>query len=154
MTRNEDTGASLEKQVYCQHDAGTGKPRYFFVARMVEFARDNLPLAFVKADPVRAKRMVENGTVDAAYVLKLTAEEHLAPIVLCVGAEKDGGDLLIDGNHRYVAWTLAKKERGLEMSIPAFLVYPEDWTRFIVPDKVVSRLDLADPGVMTAKQKD
>lgn len=145
LTNIDDSIDALENQIYRQDDDGTGKPRYFFVARMVEFARGNLPLNFVKADPARAERMVVDGVVDAAYVIAITGKERFAPIVVCLGAEMSGGDLLVDGNHRYVALTLAKHERGLSMEIPAFLIERQDWERFIVPDELITSMGLKDP---------
>ena len=135
----------FESQIFKLEDDGTGKARHFSIAPMVDFATRNLPVEAIKADPKRAGKMVESGSVNAEYVVYLTGRNDLAPIVLCLGAGKDGGDLIVDGNHRYVAWTLALHERGGAMIVPGFRLQREQWEQFVVPDDAVAQMCLLDP---------
>lgn len=137
----------FENQFFRLDDDGKGKPRYFDVAAMEKYARRNLPIVRLKAEPDRAAKMLTAGTVNAEYVLELTGRPELAPILFCLGAGKNGGDLIVDGNHRYVAWTLAHHERGGGMMVPAFLFEQEDWSQFVVSKNLVPQLGLFDPAI-------
>jgi hypothetical protein len=134
-----------ENQVFRLDDDGSGKPRYFYIPPMEDYARRNLPISLLKADCDRAKNMLDAGVVNAEYVIELTGRDALGPILLCVGAGKDGGDLIVDGNHRYVAWTLALHERGGEMVVPAFVLEQEEWADFVVPEEFIPQMGLLEP---------
>lgn len=137
----------FDSQIFCQDDDGSGNPRYFAVAPMVSFAKKYLTVSDVKADPNRAAAMIKERVVNVEHLARLTGKKGLEPIILCLGAEKSGGDLIIDGNHRYVVWTFGLKEAGRRMAVPAYLLEKEHWEQFIVPTHLVPRMGLSDPAI-------
>lgn len=132
------------KQIYRQPDDGTGKPRYFHVADMVNFAQKNLKVEGVKADLEKALGLIDAGIVDSSH-LKNVDFDRFSPIVMCCGATSAGENLIVDGNHRYVAATISISEQGLDGVIPGYLLEREQWEPFIVPPHLVSQMELTDP---------
>lgn len=137
----------FDSQIFCQDDDGSGNPRYFAVAPMASFAKKHLLVSDVKADPNRAAAMIKERVVNVEHLARLTGKKGLEPIILCLGAEKNGGDLIIDGNHRYVVWTFGLKEAGRRMVVPAYLLEKELWEQFIVPADLVPQMGLSDPAI-------
>lgn len=133
------------RQVYKLDDNGSGKPIYFDVARMVEFASKKLQAEPLQADFCIAEEMVNAEKVDLGHVLRLADEGRFKPIIVCVGAAKNGKTLIVDGNHRYVASAYIHKRLGGNMLVPAYFFEKDQWQRFILPEADVSRMGLYDP---------
>lgn len=134
----------FQRQIYRQPDDGTGQPRHFYVADMVQFAQENLPVEGVKADYEKALGLIERGIVDPNH-LKNVDFDNFSPVVVCVNATEDGGDLIIDGNHRYVAATLSICQQGIDVSVDAYILERSQWRQFIVPAHLVPQMGLTDP---------
>lgn len=135
----------LDGQVYRLNDDGSGKPAYFDVPRMVEFAERNLQIEPLKVDPGIAEAMLRHETVNADHVMRLVRFGQCAPIIVCVGAAKDGKGLIVDGNHRFVAVAYLNEGLGCDGIIPAYFFEEQQWRRFVLSEAVVSIMGLTDP---------
>ena len=134
-------------EIYTQHDDGTGNPRYFDVltARLWCDKRKQIePLEFSE-DLVR--ELSSNGGIDLEHLASKQFDKEVAPVIFLRGATIGG--LLIDGAHRYVAFARDAQKRGIRDSIrwvPAYILDPQDWKRFVVPPAVAKAFQFDSQG--------
>jgi hypothetical protein len=110
------------------------------VARMRQWAEQNIVPQKIRIDAEQVKRLLEGGTVTEDWVMGHTVHQVPKPILIC--EHPDGiGDEIVDGNHTYVAaafqWTRAM-EKGLisNTMTPFVLGYglkPAEWRQFVIP---------------------
>ena len=145
MARPTAVTSQFDHQIYRQADDGYGRPRYYYAADLVRWASKNAELCAIKLDVERALHMLEEGMVNPQHVASSLKNPNTNPIVLCLRAVGGSGDQIVDGNHRYVAACYRYEITREEKLIPAYLVEPKHWTRFVVPDDLVPSLGLRDP---------
>lgn len=145
MTKTNTPISEKGPQIYKQEDDGTGKSRHFDVSAMLKWAKQNVNPSLIKPDEERAAWMLDNDVVNIDHVAVVGIKSEYLPIVICRGASVTGEDLIVDGNHRYVAFThLALKSKS-DLLMEAFFLEPQQWKQFVVPDSSVAQLGLRDP---------
>lgn len=132
-------------QVFCQDDDGSGSPRYYDIAAMEKWARQNLPIEYLKLSVEHACFLLDRGAIDLRYYVNYSLKRDYAPIIVCLEAGSGGGTVIVDGNHRFVRLTQLCEEKlaaGEVIGIEAYLFSPEHWRNFVIPPSDVEKLGL------------
>lgn len=132
-------------QIYCQNDDGSGNPRYYHIAAMVNWAQNNLPIDYLKPCVKRALFLVNSGAINFEHYENYTRKQDYAPIIVCLEAGPQGGMEIVDGNHRFVRFTELYEQRlaaGEEVGMGAYLFSPKQWQKFVIPLSEVAKLGL------------
>ena len=132
-------------EIFTQEDDGTGKARYYDVFSARLWCSEYCKPVALAIDPYLALRLEESGSLDPRHLATEQFDQDVAPVIVCRKASPSG-DQLIDGAHRYVAFVRELREKGLEDShacVPAYVLEPVVWKRFVIPFSVAKafRLD-------------
>ncbi len=129
---------SLKREVFRLDDDGSGRAVSFDIQSMKRWAAQRLNVEHLAIDWKRVDRLATNGTVNPDHIFDHTIHQKLEPIIICRDAGGPREDVIVDGNHRYVAFALATKALGLNgLCIPAYILQPEQWRRFVISDAVM-----------------
>lgn len=103
------------------------------------WAEQNLSLVGVEIDILKIEDMIKNGRIDEETLSKYVLKRGPKPILVCDDFH-DGKAEIVDGNHTYVAMTIAvakAQEIGMRAAItpraPAYVIGREIWTDFLIP---------------------
>ena len=100
-------------EIYIQNDDGSGIPRYFDVFSAKLWCAKHRRIEALEIDQKLVKELTSNGAIDFEHLRSKKFDEDVAPIIFLLDATIAGG-LLLDGAHRYVAFT--EKSQELEMA--------------------------------------
>jgi hypothetical protein len=127
-------GGGTETYTISNHE--TGERTYFNISLMREWAQANLPIVPTPPNFEIATRLVNDGTVDADHIAEHTIHTKADPIIIC--RDVFGGDQVVDGSHRFVAFCLGHAMFDLEDAyFPAYVLQAHLWQPFVIPDAVV-----------------
>ncbi|RYG57554.1 MAG: hypothetical protein EON56_02275 [Alphaproteobacteria bacterium] len=125
-------------EIFTQHDDGTGKPRYFDVISARLWCDAHKPIEALDMDFDTVRELVSSGRIDPVHLARQRFDQEVAPVIFLRRATAGGG-LLLDGAHRYVAFAHELMAKGLESTVnvvPAYLLEPVEWEKFILPAAV------------------
>ena len=114
-----------------RHD-GTGEVIYFNVSAMREWSEQNLEPAATPPNFDLAEKLVSDSTVDLAHIGEHTLRTKPKPIIIC--REVFGGDQIVDGSHRFVAFCTGCAYWQLGDAVfPAYVLERSNWEQFVIP---------------------
>ena len=123
-------------EVYSVRNSETGEPIYFNVSAMRDWAETNLEVVPTPPNFEVAGRLIEDATVDPDYIAEHTLKTKPQPIIIC--RDVFGGDQVVDGSHRFVAFCAGcAMWRLTDVYFPAYVLQSHEWQRFVIPDSVV-----------------
>lgn len=143
MERNLKKFGRAALEVYRLDGETPDQHVYFDVYSMREWCVVNLTVLSTPIDWERAEQLVESGAVDREHIARTTIQQERRPIIVGRGAGREG-DQILDGGHTYVAIALAATaagQAGEPISVPAYLLAPEQWQRFVIPTRIAKALD-------------
>ena len=117
---------------------------YFDVFSMREWAIAHMTVKAMEMDWERAEHLVATGAVDRDHIAQHTVQTELRPIIVGRGAAREGNDRILDGAHTYVAIALAavaSGRAGQGVPVPAYLLQPDQWRRFVIPNHIAKTLN-------------
>lgn len=117
---------------------------YFDVFSMREWAIANVKVEAMDMDWERAEHLVTTGAVDRQHIAEHTVQTEARPIIVGRNAAREGNDQILDGAHTYVAIALAASasgRAGQPVPVPAYLLQPDQWRRFLIPSRIAKALD-------------
>lgn len=117
---------------------------YFDVFSMREWSTDKLTAVKVPMDWERAEQLIESGAVDQNHIAEKTLRTDARPVIVGRHARGEGSDQILDGAHTYVALALAATAAGLkgqEVPVPTYLLAPEHWRKFVIPNHIAKALN-------------
>ena len=127
-------GAGTE--TYTVTNSDTGERIYFNVSLMRDWAKANLEIVPTPPNLEVAERLVNDQTVDPDYIVERTLQTKPEPIIIC--RDVFGGDQVVDGSHRFVAFCAGCVMWHLtDVYFPAYVLQPDEWKQFVIPDTVV-----------------
>jgi len=114
----------------------TGERIYFNVSEMRDWARANLPVVPAPPNFDIANRLLNDGTVDPKHIAQHTLQTMPEPIIIC--RDVFGGDQVVDGSHRFVAFCAGCAKFELtDQYFPAYVLERHQWLPFVIPEEVV-----------------
>lgn len=144
MNRNMKRAGRDALEVYRVDGETPEQHVYFDVFSMRDWAQAHSTVEAMDMDWERAKHLVTTSAVDRHHIAKHTVETKLRPIIVGRGAAREGNDQILDGAHTYVAIALAavaSGRAGQPVPVPAYLLQPDQWRRFVIPNHVAKVLD-------------
>ena len=135
-------------EIYIQHDDGSGAPRYFDVFSARLWCAKQRPIEALEIDHSLVLELCSNGAIDFEHLKSLRFDRDVAPIIFLLEATVGGG-LLLDGAHRYVAFAQEVQSTeigGVSRQVPAYILTPKDWKKFVVPPAVAEAFQFAEQG--------
>ena len=132
-------------EIFTQHDDGTGKARYYDVFSARVWCSANCqPVALTLGTDLMFDLATKS--TDKYHLLTKQMDQDAEPIIVCRQASPSG-DQLIDGAHRCVAFLSELRAKGFEgaqIKIPAYVLEPPQWNKFVIPLAVAKafRFDL------------
>lgn len=146
LEREIQRGSGTE--VYRFDGIGDEGPTYFDISEMRSWAEANSEIYRLPVDLDRAQELVTSGAVEMDHVMNHTIKNELQPILIC--AQLAGGDRIVDGAHRFVAFCLgaaALMQEGravLNVGIAGYVLQPDQWRPFVIPTSVAKVCGFAD----------
>ena len=134
LLKNELERGGSGTEVYRLDDDGTGKPMFFDIYSMRNWADQNCETFALPVDFNRAARLVASGAVEPDHIRDHTIRTELKPIIVCTGLLD--GDQIVDGAHRYVAMCAGAAMFQLNPPVPAYVLHPDEWKPFVIPTSV------------------
>jgi hypothetical protein len=135
LVLDELKNGSAGTEVYRLDDDGTGKPMFFNITAMREWAEQNLEIFMMPPDFSRAERLIESGAVDRDHIMNHTVRTKPKPMLVCRGLL--GGDQIVDGAHRFVALCMGVAMFRVEgAGLPGYVLMPDQWQKFVIPPAV------------------
>ena len=123
-------------ETYTVTHADTGEQIYFNISDMREWAEANLQVVPAAPNYEVAMRLVGDETVNPDYIAEHTLQTKPKPIIIC--RYVFGGDQVVDGSHRFVAFCAGCAAWNLtDVYFPAYILQPDEWQQFVIPDSVV-----------------
>ena len=132
-------------EIYIQHDNGCGDERYFDVFSAKLWCAKEKPIEALEIDHSLVQELCSNGAIDFEHLKSLRFDRDVAPIIFLLEATVGGG-LLLDGAHRYVAFAQEVQSTevgGLIRHVPAYILTPKGWKKFVVPAAVAEAFQFA-----------
>ncbi len=144
IARNLKHAGTAATEVYRIDGDTPDQHVYFDVYSMRTWAMANLEPAVMPMDWERAEGLIKSGAVDRRRIMDHTIQHDIRPVIVGRHAAGIGNDQILDGAHTYVAMALAATASGLAgqpVPIPAFLLLPDQWRRFVIPNHIAKALN-------------
>ncbi|MFV0623782.1 hypothetical protein ACBY01_07205 [Sphingomonas sp. ac-8] len=137
------SGSRAATEVYRLEGKTPEDHTYFDIFSMRAWALENAQEVITPLPWDRAERLIATGAVDPNRIQDHTIRTQYHPIIIGIGAAGPGNDQILDGAHRVVALCLGAAANGMEgapLPVPAYVLQPDEWRRFLIPRFVAKAL--------------